>query len=127
MLGGAYDFNFGQNLRLSAEALLETTFDGKRNTIIKTSFASIDPRVGIELAYRHLIFVRAGVNNFQQALKDGDLTNQKKVWIYQPSLGAGFRINSVRIDYAFTNLANQSSPLYTHVFSLSFDLTKKAK
>jgi len=28
----------------------------------------------------------------------------------------------VTIDYAFTNLANQSNPLYTHVFSLKFDL-----
>jgi len=28
----------------------------------------------------------------------------------------------VQIDYAFTNLANQSNPLYTHVFSLKVDL-----
>ncbi|RYF80973.1 MAG: hypothetical protein EON98_12910 [Chitinophagaceae bacterium] len=60
--------------------------------------------------------------NFQRALSDGDTLNQKKVWIYQPSAGAGFRLQNVRIDYAFTNLANQSNPLYTHVFSLQFDL-----
>ncbi|MEO8712370.1 MAG: hypothetical protein ABI405_09625, partial [Parafilimonas sp.] len=29
------------------------------------------------------------------------------------------------IDYAFTNLANQSNPLYTNVFSLTIDLGKK--
>jgi len=42
-------------------------------------------------------------------------------------VGAGFRINNVQIDYAFTNLANQSNPLYTHVFSLKIDLKKKDK
>ena len=66
--------------------------------------------------------MRAGIYNFQKALADGDTTNEKKVWIYQPSLGAGFKIKNVRIDYAFTNLANQSNPLYTHIFSLRFDL-----
>ena len=81
----------------------------------------------MEAAYKNVFFVRAGINNFQQALDDDDVTNQKKVWIYQPSLGAGFRISSVQIDYAFTNLANQSNPLYTHVFSLKLDLKKKEK
>jgi hypothetical protein len=58
-------------------------------------------------------------------LSDGDTLNQKKVWIYQPSAGAGFRISNVTIDYAFTNLANQSNPLFTHVFSLKLNLAKK--
>lgn len=125
LLGGAYDFRLGENIRLTPEAMLETTFDGKRNTLVKTEFASIDPRAGLELGFKDVVFVRAGISNFQQGLKDGDTTNQKKVWIYQPSLGAGFRIKSVQIDYAFTNLANQNSPLYTHVFSLNIDLLKK--
>jgi hypothetical protein len=34
-------------------------------------------------------------------------------------------LSNVYIDYAFTNLANQSNPLYTHVFSLKVDLVKK--
>jgi hypothetical protein len=127
LLGASYDFRLGSATTLTAEAMLETTFDGKRNTLIKTDFASIDPRVGLELSIHDFVYVRAGISNFQQALKDGDTTNQKKVWIYQPALGAGFRINSVHIDYAFTNLANQNSPLYTHVFSLSFNLKKKEK
>jgi hypothetical protein len=69
--------------------------------------------------------LRAGINNFQKALDDNEPTNVKKIWIYQPSLGAGFKINNAQIDYAFTNLANQSNPLYTHVFSFRIDLQKK--
>jgi hypothetical protein len=53
--------------------------------------------------------------------------NQKKVWIYQPGGGAGFRIGNVTIDYAFTNLANQSNPLFTHIFSLRLDMVKTKK
>jgi hypothetical protein len=125
LLGGAYRFDFSEMLSLSAEASLETTFDGKRNTLIKTDVLSIDPRLGMEFNYNDLLYLRGGVSNFQQALKDGDTTNLQKVWIFQPSIGAGFKINNVGIDYAFTNLANQSSPLYTHVISLNIELRKK--
>jgi hypothetical protein len=81
----------------------------------------------LELSYNNVFFVRAGMNNFQQVLDDRDTTNQKKIWIYQPSIGAGFKIGDVQIDYAFTNLANQSNPLYTHVFSLKVDLVDLKK
>jgi len=90
----------------------------------------VDPRLGLELSYNNVFFVRGGIANFQQTLDDRDTTNTQKIWIYQPSIGAGFRIGDVQIDYAFSNLANQSNPLYTHVFSLKVDLVdnkKKAK
>lgn len=125
LLGGAYNFELNSRLNLLGEALLETTFDGKRNTLIKTKFASIDPRLGLELNYNNTLYLRGGISNFQQGLKDGDTTYKKKTWIFQPSCGAGFKIKNVNIDYAFTNLANQSSPLYTHVVSLNVVLKKK--
>ena len=88
---------------------------------------SLDPKLGLELNVNSVFFLRTGINNFQQALDDDDVTNQKKVWIYQPSVGAGFKVQSVTIDYAFTNLANQSNPLFTHVFSLRLDLVNSDK
>jgi hypothetical protein len=88
---------------------------------------SVDPRIGVEANFNNAFFLRGGICNFQQALSDGDTTNQKKVWIYQPSVGAGFKVGNVMIDYAFTNLANQSNPLYTHIFSLRVDLIRKEK
>src|SRR6185295_1416945 len=123
--GGAYDFKLTKTLNLLAEANLDFTFDGKRNTVISTDPISIDPKLGLELGYKQLIHVRAGVNNFQQGLADGDTLNQKKVWIYQPSLGVGFKLKNITIDYAFTNLANQSNPLYSHIFSLRVDFVPK--
>lgn len=125
VIGGNYQFDINKSVKLSAEANLDLTFDGKRNTIINSKLMNIDPHIGVEAEIKKVFFVRAGVTNFQKALADADTLNQKKVWIYQPSLGAGFKIKNVTIDYAFTNLANQSSPLYTHVFSLKFNLIKK--
>jgi hypothetical protein len=127
VLGVARDFQISKKLSLLAEANFDLTFDGQRNTVLSADPVSVDPKVGVELDVNDVFFLRGGINNFQRALADGDTTNQKKVWIYQPSVGAGFRIQNVRIDYAFTNLANQSNPLFTHVFSLAFDLVNDKK
>ncbi len=125
--GVARDFRLSKKVGLLAEANLDFTFDGQRNTLISADPVSIDPKLGLEVNINNVVFIRGGINNFQRALADKDTVNQKKVWIYQPSLGAGFRLQNVRIDYAFTNLANQSSSLYTHVFSLQLDLVNDKK
>lgn len=125
VLGGGYRFDISPAVSLLAEANASLTFDGRRNTVLSSNIMNMDPSLGIEATIKEVFFVRAGITNFQQALKDGDTLNQKKVWIYQPSLGAGFKIKNVMLDYAFTNLANQSNPLYTHVFSLRFNWVKK--
>ena len=126
-IGGGYIFGVGKSFSLLAEADFDVTFDGKRNTVLSSNTLSVDPHLGLEASINKVFFIRAGIYNFQKALADGDTTNQKKVWIYQPSLGAGFKIKNVSIDYAFSNLANQSNPLYSHIFSLKFDLSKKEK
>lgn len=127
ILGAARLFPFSEKFSLTAEANLDLTFDGQRNTVISNKAINVDPRIGLEASYNETVFFRAGISNFQKALADADTLNQKKVWVYQPSVGAGFKINNVMIDYAFTNLANQSNPLYTHIFSLRVDLTKNKK
>ena len=125
--GFSYNFRLTKKISLLAEADFDITFDGKRNTALSFNPISIDPRAGLELSYNNVFFVRAGINNFQQVLDDRDTTNHNKVWIYQPSIGAGFKIGDIQIDYAFTNLANQSNPLYTNVFSLKVDLADPKK
>ena len=126
-VGTSYNFRLSAGVNFLAEGDLDVTFDGKRNTVINGNSISVDPHAGLEASIKNVFFVRAGIYNFQKALADGDTINQKRVWIYQPGLGAGFKINNISIDYAFSNLANQSNPLYTHIFSLKFDLNKKEK
>ncbi len=127
VLGIARDFTLSKKMSLLAEANFDLTFDGQRNTLISAAPVSADPKIGFELNMNNVFFLRAGVNNFQQALADGDTVNQKKVWIYQPAAGAGFKISNLSIDYAFTNLANQSNPLFTHVFSLKINMSNEKK
>lgn len=126
-VGGGYNFTLSKSIKLLAEANLDLTFDGKRNTIISSKAVSVDPHIGVEASISDKFFVRGGITNFQRALADGDTLNQKKVWIYQPSLGAGFKIKNFMLDYSFSNLANQSNPLFSHIVSIRLVLTKKEK
>ncbi len=127
LIGGSYNFRLSKKVSLMVEGDLDVTFDGKRNEVISTKPVSIDPRLGMELSFKDIFFVRAGINNFQQVLDDRDTLNNRKIWIYQPGVGAGFKVGDVQIDYAFVNLANQSYPLYTHVFSLRLDLRRNGQ
>jgi hypothetical protein len=125
--GFGYDFTINKNFGLLAEVDANINFDGRRNTLISGNQISIDPHAGLQATYKNIIFLRAGIDNIQHTLDDSDTTNQKTVLIYQPSIGAGFKIKNITIDYAFTNLANQSEPLYSNIFSLSIDLNKPEK
>lgn len=125
VLGASYKANISESFSFMTELNLDLTFDGRRNVLLSSSVLNVDPRVGVEMGFMNLLFGRIGIYNFQRGLKDGDTTNLKKVWIYQPGAGVGFKLKNVEIDYAFTNLANQSNPLYTHIFSLKFGLGRK--
>ncbi|TBR18681.1 MAG: PorV/PorQ family protein [Chitinophagaceae bacterium] len=127
ILGVARNFDINSKISLLAETNVDLTFDGKRNTLFRSNPLSADPKLGLECNVNNIFFIRAGINNFQRALADEDTLNQKVVWIFQPSAGVGFKIANVVIDYAFANLANQSNPLFTHVFSLKFDFDEGGK
>lgn len=127
ILGAGREFKIGKRSSLLAEANVDLTFDGERNTLLSSSTVSADPKLGLEYNINDVFFLRGGINNFQRALSDGDTVNQKKVWIYQPSAGAGFKVANLTVDYAFTNLANQSNPLFTHVFSLRLNMANNKR
>lgn len=129
VLGIGHRFLLGKKSHLLAELNTDLTFDGQRNTVFSADPVSVDPRFGLELGVKDQFFLRAGINNFQRALADGDTLNQKRVWIFQPGAGVGFKLQQATIDYAFINLANQSNPLFTHVFSFRLNLapTKSKK
>lgn len=106
--------NFGANVGIDADL----TFDGRRNTLVKTELASLDPKMGLELNYIRLIFVRAGVGNIQK-VKD---FNQQEKTQAQFNFGLGIRIKKIQIDYALANVGDArgmtSNGLYSNVFSL---------
>jgi hypothetical protein len=121
ILGAARKWDFKHNLSLMAEANFDFTFDGKRNTIIKSNFTSIDPHGGFEFGYNNLVFLRMGVYNLQQIT---DIAG-KKGWSIQPNFGLGVKIKRFSIDYALTDIGDASVALYSNIFSVKIDLDKK--
>ena len=110
------DFNYDYTLLTSVN--LNMRFE-ENNDIISTSFASINPALGFEFGYIDMVYLRAGVGNFQNELQI-DNTEQLS---FQPSFGVGFKYNGIQIDYAFTDIGDQSVALYSNVFSLKLDLS----
>lgn len=116
-----------KGLFAGGEVDLSITTDGKRNSIIKSNPFSIDPSVGVEFGYKTYVTLRFGIGNMQY-IKDFD---DSKSLTIQPNIGIGLNIKSFSLDYAFTDLGDQSTALYSHVISLrlkissSGDLLKK--
>ena len=118
-LGGARNFAFGKKFTLLTELNLQTTFDGMRNTIIRDKTFSMSPVFGFEAGYNNLIFLRGGIGNVQTTLND---EGTGRVTSFQPNLGLGIKIKGIMIDYALTDIGDQSTALYSNVFSLRFDI-----
>ena len=116
--GVAKKHEFHNETSLLASANLNMQFQ-QTNDLISTSFASIDPALGFEYGYNNLAFLRAGFGNFQ---KIQQIDGSKKLG-FQPNLGVGFQYKGIAIDYALTDLGNQSAALYSNVFSLRVDLS----
>lgn len=113
-------FIFGNKIGMRAELDLKTTFDGKRNVLVKSDPVSIDPSLGLETTYDDLIYLRLGVGNFQVTTDiDGNRTTT-----YQPNFGLGVKLPYVSIDYAFTDIGDRSGALYSNVFSVRIDLNR---
>lgn len=89
------------------------------NSIISTSFASIDPAFGFQFGYTDLVFLRGGIGNFQNETQFDNSQNLT----FQPNFGVGFKYKGIEIDYAFTDIGDQSAALYSNIFSVKIDLS----
>ncbi|MNS04215.1 Outer membrane protein transport protein (OMPP1/FadL/TodX) [compost metagenome] len=116
-LGIAKKFIIHYDYSLLAAANMNMRF-AETNDLISTDFVSIDPALGLEFGYTDLVFLRAGVGNFQNVQQ---LDSTERVG-FQPNIGLGFKYKGIQIDYALTDLGNQSTALYSNIFSVKVDL-----
>jgi hypothetical protein len=116
-LGIAKKFLIHYDYSIMAAANMNMRFT-KTNDAFSTDFISIDPAIGLEFGYTDLVFLRAGVGNFQKVQQ---LDSTEKVG-FQPNIGLGFKYKGIQIDYALTDLGNQSTALYSNIFSVKVDL-----
>lgn len=117
-LGVAKKFVFDYDYSLLTELDLIVRFE-ENNDIVSSSFASINPAFGFQFGYIDMIFLRGGIGNFQNELQ---LDNSEKI-SFQPNFGVGFSYKGIQIDYAFTDIGNQSAALYSNVFSVTLDFS----
>ncbi len=117
-LGIAKSFELFRDFKLLAEIDLYTRL-AQTNDIISTSFLSIEPAAGFQIDYLNIVYLRAGVNNFQNFIEiDGSESLS-----FEPNFGVGFRYKGIQVDYALANIGGASGTLYSNVFSVKFDFS----
>ncbi len=117
-VGLSKNFELSRDLELMPEAGLNVDF-AKTAALLSTDFASITPYAGAELKFQDMIFVRVGVNRFQNIT---DIENLKRKVSFQPSAGIGIKYQGLTLDYAITNSGIGGSNFYSNFFSLKIDM-----
>lgn len=122
---GGYKRIENEKLYGLGEINLDMTTDGKRNTLISSSFLSTDARIGLEGGIKNedkgfKFSLRAGVYNFQRETRQ----NGKKGMTVQPTLGAGVQTKQMTLDYALAGFGAGGSGLYSNIISVRFNINK---
>ncbi|WP_027377111.1 putative type IX sorting system protein PorV2 [Kaistella palustris] len=117
-LGISRNIELNRDLELLPEAGVNVDF-AKTAALISTDFASITPYAGAELKFQDMIFVRVGVNRFQNIT---DIESLKRKVSFQPSAGIGIKYQGLTLDYAITNSGIGGSNFYSNFFSLKLDM-----
>lgn len=100
VLGVGKSFEINDKFSALVATDIDLTFDGKRNVLIKSDVMSVDPHIGVELAYANAVFVRGGLNNYQETRNfDGSMSKRM-----QPNFGVGFKTNGLNLDLALSRV-----------------------
>jgi len=120
-LGVSRDFTIYNKFKAMAEIDLDFTFDGKRHVLVEGDPISIDPHLGIEINYNRMAFIRFGVGNIQRVVE----FDNKESMTYQPNFGIGIQFKGVSLDYALTDIGDQSLAIYSNVFSIRYSFNRR--
>ncbi len=117
-LGVSRKFTIAKDFNLLTALDLNMRFT-KTNDIISSTFISVSPAFGFQLDYDNMVYLRGGVNNFQNQT---DFDNSTSLSL-EPNFGVGFKYKGIQIDYALTNIGGASGTLFSNVFSLKVDFS----
>jgi hypothetical protein len=124
ILGASRSLMISDKIGMLGSADLVFSFDGRRNSLIRTGFVSFEPQMGFEFDYEKQFYFRFGIGNFQRikefTRQEGG--SEETFWTFQPNMGIGFKLDDLVIDYALTDIGNVAESPYSHVFSLSYSL-----
>lgn len=115
--GAAYGLCFKEHFTAHLALDADLFCDGKRHSLLSGNTFSLDPHFGLEMGYRDMVFLRAGIGNIRRET-DFDASEYIRC---QVNVGLGLCIRKhLFIDYALTDLGDMSLAVYSHVFSLKF-------
>lgn len=117
LLGVAKTMTINRDFSLTTSLNLDMRF-AQTNDLISSEAISATPAFGFEVDYINLVYLRGGVGNFQNLEQLGG--NRTEIG-FQPNFGVGFKYKGIQIDYALTDIGDQSLALYSNVFSLKLD------
>ncbi len=115
LIGIGRIFNINEKLSLLSEIGADISFDGQKHVLVSSKIFNLDPHIGLELDYKNVLFFRAGAGNYA-LITDFDNSS----FSFQPSIGIGLNVFNLKIDYALTDIGDQSIALYSNVFSLNY-------
>ena len=104
------------------ELNLDLSTDGQRNVLISSKYINLDPRIGIEIGYNELIYLRGGYGTLQRVID----FNGNKSLNGMPSLGLGIQLKNLSIDYALGNAFNQGLIGMSNMVSLRLSINRKS-
>ncbi|WP_456264633.1 putative type IX sorting system protein PorV2 [Flavobacterium rhizophilum] len=116
-LGFSKKFIIRYDYSILASANLNMQF-AQTNDLVSTESISFDPAFGFEFGYIDIVYLRGGVGNFQN-VREIDGSGKLS---FQPNIGLGFKYKGIEVDYALTDIGDQSAALYSNIFSLKVDL-----
>jgi len=116
--GVAKSFSVFRDFNILTEVDLNMRF-AETNDIISTSFISIDPAIGFQIDYIKMVYLRAGINNFQE-FTEFDESSSISI---EPNFGVGFKYRGIQIDYALANIGGASGTLFSNIFSVKVDFS----
>lgn len=117
-LGVARAFQITKDIGLLTELDLNMRFS-ETNDLISSSFVSISPAFGFEVDYQDFVYLRGGINNFQQETNFDNTTSL----LVEPNFGVGFSYKGIQVDYALANIGGASGTLFSNIFSVKVDIS----
>ena len=96
---------------------MDFAFDGQQANAFSAGAISVHPRAGVEYSFQQVLAIRAGINRLASGTSGLDIV---------PSVGAGFRLGSIAVDYGFGDFGGLVSELgYSHRISVHFSLERQ--
>jgi hypothetical protein len=103
------------DIRITGAFDVVTHFEGRKTYNLNLGSISFQPHLGTEIGYKETIFLRFGVTDV--------FTDRDSKINASPTLGAGFRVNSLFFDYGFSSFAGANANLgYTHRISAKISI-----